>query len=42
MKICEYKHDEIVHESRHCPLCEAINKIEVLEDEIKNLNENNE
>lgn len=31
MKICSNKHDEIVHNSRDCPLCEALVPIEALE-----------
>jgi hypothetical protein len=31
VKICSKKHDEIVHNSRACPLCEALVLIEALE-----------
>ena len=28
MQMCSSSHDEIVHDSRKCPLCEALSEIE--------------
>ena len=41
MYLCEDSHPEIVHDNgyRSCPLCEALNKIAVLESEAENLKE---
>lgn len=37
MELCNDGHDEIVHESRQCPVCEAHMKIDSLNDRIDNL-----
>ena len=37
MKLCDYQHEEIIHDERDCPLCEAIEKVNKLEGCIENL-----
>ena len=37
MEICFQNHDEIVHTSHGCPLCEANEKIKELESDIEDL-----
>lgn len=38
MKVCDDSHDEIVYNGRLCPLCEALNRIDRLEEEVEDLN----
>ena len=42
MNICEYEHDEIVYEGRHCPACELKKERDSLADELKLEKENRE
>lgn len=37
MEICYQIHEEIVHNSKNCPLCEALDRISNLEDQIQDL-----
>ena len=37
MEICSSNHDEIVYDSRYCPLCELLEEKEELNSEIRNL-----
>jgi hypothetical protein len=37
MEMCSSGHKEIVHDSQNCPLCEALEKIETLENDISDL-----
>lgn len=39
MKICSKKHDEICFELNNCPLCEKMDAISSLEDEMLELKE---
>ena len=39
MNMCSRNHDEIVHDERHCPLCEALDNIKTMEDDIGKLEE---
>ena len=42
MEICNDSHDEIVFDSKDCPLCNAIYSIEGLKKEIEELEKENE
>jgi len=37
MNLCSDNHEEICHENRNCPLCEAYDQISKLQKEIENL-----
>ena len=37
MTMCSRNHDEIVHDERYCPLCEALDNIKTMEDDIGKL-----
>ena len=39
MKICDEDHDEIVYDSRNCPLCEKIGELKSLEEELNKCQE---
>ena len=39
MEICDDNHDEIVFDSRNCPLCDEISNREQLERELNEANE---
>lgn len=34
MNICDRNHDEIVFEGKHCPLCETLEELENLENQL--------
>lgn len=40
MNMCSRNHDEIVHDERYCPLCEALDNNVKMEDQISELEEN--
>ena len=40
--ICEEKHEQIVFLGEPCPLCDALEKIEELEQEVSGLTQENE
>ena len=37
MEICSYGHDEIVYDSKYCPLCKLLEETKELNSEIHNL-----
>jgi transcription initiation factor IIE alpha subunit len=37
MNLCSHRHEEICYESRNCPLCEAQEEIEKLEEAVSDL-----
>lgn len=37
LNICSEKHEEICYEGRKCPVCNLVEKIDLLEDEITDL-----
>lgn len=41
MNICSNNHDEIVYESRECPLCKVISELNELEDIMNDIDEEN-
>ena len=38
MEMCDSHHEEIVHDERNCPLCEALDVIKQQEKDIEELN----